>query len=142
MDQKIVKTFFISATSFAVGCVSTVFAVNWALGKRVKTEETSSEPSGINIGLSMVDPDHNMEVASQVLEQTILPSLLAAQQVGWSPEMFENNIKAQFDMMSTIMISLYQEAQTKEDMTLEEFKELIRSEIKFIVMSAKEQDNE
>ena len=149
MNERLSKTVFLCSCSFAVGCVSSAAYGYW-YGKKALKERTGAGPiswgliremrkdtPSVNLGLSMTDGDHNVEVLEQILEQSILPTLLSAQQMEWSPEVFEDNIRAQFHMMITIMTSLYEDGQ-KENLTLEEFKEKIKSEIKFIVMSAKE----
>ena len=140
MDEKFAKSVFISAASFAVGCISTSYVISWAAYQRAKKND------GIALSMSPVisftdNPDTNAETARSVMEQTLLPTLLAAQQMGWSPEVFENNIKTQFDMTSKIMISLYHDGQN-ENLSYEEFKEKIKSEIEFIVISARDQNDE
>jgi hypothetical protein len=145
MNEKLAKSVFIFATGFGIGCVSSMAGlisvglhrdkkqgkpISWGPNKTKKTP-------AIQLGLSMSDGEHNVEVLEQILEQSMLPTLISAQQMGWSPEVFEGSIRAQYHMLITIMTSLYKDGQ-REDLSIEEFTEKIKSEIKFIVMSTKE----
>lgn len=137
MNEEFAKKVFLFAAGFAAGCASTAFG--FALMSYRKAEN-----EGLAMNMSRViaftdNPVTNAETAKSVMKQTLLPTLLAAMQAGWSPEVFENNIKTQFNMTSTIMISLYQKG-LEEDLTFEQFKEKINSEIDFIIISAENQE--
>ena len=129
MGNQFVKTSLVSTTSFVAGVAAT-------FGMAAYLKHKFPEKFKNKIELSEMDLSLDTETSKELMAQTMLPTLLAARQLGWSPEMFNDNLRESFEIMGTIMVSLYEDAQV-EGITLEEFREKIESEIEFLVISAK-----
>lgn len=127
------------AKGFVVGCISGVSSFLLWEYYLLKKNEKKEVMSGTSINFTTDSGELNVEAAGVILEQMLLPTIIAAHQVGMSPEMFENQINASFGIMGTIMISLYQDSQN-EDLTFDQFEEKVKSEIAFLLINAKNPD--